>query len=330
MNSDKGRKLISSVKERGVKSALRERYPGAAQRYKRFIRPYIGPKHRFAKLDDWATTGHTLRGEYGAVAITVDAEGVWLHDNQGLQYLYLEGPQTMLGLKTGEEFEGAEIALLTSALPPGGVLIDVGANIGRLTIEAAIAVDGLRVLAVEPVEHTYTALAANITRNGLASRVIVRRLALSDHVGRGVMTSDLGSANHLVSDNQVPGHEQIEITTLDSLLAQQGLDRVDVIKCDVEGAELLVLMGATRTLDTFRPAILVEIEQRWATRYERNATELFDYLSARGYGYERIRGGKVEPHGSSVMEDLAVANNFWFTAHDPSERLRAGTMGPSV
>ncbi len=247
------------------------------------------------------------------MAVTVDAEGVWVHDSGGLQYSYVDGPQTMLGLKTGEEFERAEVALLTSSLPPGGVFIDVGANIGRLTMEAAVAVDGLRVLAVEPVKSTYAALAANITRNGLNSRVATLRLALGAHTGRGAITADLGSANHLVTGSPSAGQEHIEIATLDDLLTQHGLNRVDVIKCDVEGAELFVLEGAARTLEAFHPALLLEVEERWVTRYERSAIELFDFLLARGYSYERIRMDGVEPAGSSVIEDLSVTNNFWFT-----------------
>jgi FkbM family methyltransferase len=277
------------------------------------MRPYRGSRHGFAKLDDWVKRGQALRAECGTLAVTVDTEGVWLHDARGLEYAYVDGPQAMLGLKSGEEWEQAEIALMTSALPAGGVFIDVGANIGRITMEIATTVDHSRVLAIEPVQSTYAALAANITRNGLTWRVTTLRLALGARAGHGAITADLGSGNHLVVGSPALGQEPIDIATLDGLLEQEDLDRVDVIKCDVEGAELPVLEGATRTLEAFHPALLLEVEERWTTRYGRNATELFDFLLALGYKYKRIRAGAVEPPGSSTVEDLSVANNFWFT-----------------
>jgi FkbM family methyltransferase len=317
------RQLPAAIRVRGLKGVLGERFPRLAYRYKRLLRPLVGSRSRFAKLDAWASAGPTLQGESGFEAIKVDAGGVWLLTGDGLQYRYMAGPQTMLGLKTGEPFEPAEISLLKTGLPDDGVLVDIGANIGRLTMEVAITMPRLQVLAVEPVKDTYDALEANIRRNGLESRVATCRLALGAHAGSGVMTADRGSANHLVDGTPSAGQEEIEISTLDQLISQHPLDRVDVIKCDVEGAELLVLEGATDILERLRPALLLEIEERWISRYGRSATELFDFLLSRGYAYRRISMGRVEPAGSSVADDLLIANNFWFT---PAE----GTSTPQA
>ena len=60
-------------------------------------------------------------------------------------------------------------------------------------------------------------------------------------------------------------------------------ERVDAIKCDVEGAEYAVLRGSTSTLDRFHPMVLIEIDSRWAERYGNTASDVFTFLTERGY-----------------------------------------------
>ena len=84
--------------------------------------------------------------------------------------------------------------------------------------------------------------------------------------------------------------EPVEARTLDGLLS--GSDRLDAIKCDVEGAELAVLRGAAQTLERFHPLLLIEIEERHTRRYGHSAQEVFDLLSAHGYRHEPVGEGR--------------------------------------
>lgn len=146
-----------------------------------------------------------------------------------------------------------------AALGPGDHAIDVGAHLGDVTRQILQStVDG-RLLAVEPLPH----LAAGLRRT-LADSVIVEECALTDgepgeveflHVKNNPGYSGLRERDY----PEAPEFERLTVKTrrLDDLVEQHGIEP-KLIKIDVEGAELLVLRGAERTIKQFKPVILVE------------------------------------------------------------------------
>jgi hypothetical protein len=106
----------------------------------------------------------------------------------------------------------------------------------------------------------------------------------------------------------------VQQITVDSFVAHRKLARVDWIKCDVEGAELYVLLGAQATLRRFHPTLLLEIEERWTARYGYQASEVFD--AVRNLGYTKYHcfthDGQVLPGTWSIQDDLAKAHDFCF------------------
>lgn len=130
------------------------------------------------------------------------------------------------------------------------------------------------------------------------------------------MTTRLQGENFLVPNDAAAREAIVEVvpsTTLDQALAGE-VDRVDAIKCDVEGAELAVLKGATTTLERFKPTILLEVEERYANRYGHRAAEVFALLKACGFDYQRVIDGTLRQPSGSLDVDLADGHNFLFTA----------------
>jgi hypothetical protein len=76
-------------------------------------------------------------------------------------------------------------------------------------------------------------------------------------------------AGHSVTDRRGPRGEIIDLTTIDAIVEQLGLQRLDVIKMDIEGAETRALRGAAKTLNRFRPALAVATEHT-ADRLQNN------------------------------------------------------------
>jgi len=113
-------------------------------------------------------------------------------------------------------------------LQPGELFIDVGANVGTYALWAAHL--GCRVVAIEPDAETCRLLAENVALNP-GARIVVRRTALTDHIGSIRMTTGLDSMNHLGDGPEVPA------TTLDAVIGDQD---VAGVKIDVEGFEELV------------------------------------------------------------------------------------------
>ncbi len=143
---------------------------------------------------------------------------------------------------------------------------DVGANIGLYSLGLSTLSPKGRVFAFEPSPHAVEFLKTNLRRNR-ADNVNAFATALADHEGTvsfhdvpfftaGSFTAD--DEGWLQSDAVGSNLVRVPCTTLDAFVEDYGVDRVDVVKIDVEGAELAVLQGATRTLAAHRPTVVME------------------------------------------------------------------------
>jgi FkbM family methyltransferase len=172
-------------------------------------------------------------------------------------------------------------------LPAGAVVIDIGANLGEWTVPLARAVGSAgHVLAIEPAPRSATALEATLAANALR-HVEVLHCAVSDRDGTAefavpIVTSartDTGTARLGPAPS---GYEALRVAarSLDSLVAEHGLDRLDLIKIDVEGHESEVLEGAASTLERHRPVLVIETGHEG----ERSRPAIRDQLQGLGYG----------------------------------------------
>jgi FkbM family methyltransferase len=176
--------------------------------------------------------------------------------------------------------------------PPDGVALDIGARWGTYTslLARLVGPAGL-VHAFEP-NHEHSRALRVIAR---ASRnVRVHPFALSDEVGSSVLHIPmLGGrvADGLASLGRPAGAHrtvQVERRRLDDLR----FERIDFIKCDVEGHELAVFRGGEATLRRLQPTILVEIEQRHVgADFEATRT----YLEGLGYSGYAVSGDGLRP-----------------------------------
>lgn len=162
----------------------------------------------------------------------------------------------------------AAIGLLTK---PGDTVLDIGANFGLFTrfLSESVGNTG-RVYSFEPTGDMFGVLENNCAHLGL-SNTRAFRTALSDRTGSSEMVIPMwedGTLNHYEaslsgnSDITLAGKTvAVETTTLDDFCDHHGVDRVDFIKCDVEGHEIEVLEGARRTLLHHRPTLLIEVNE---------------------------------------------------------------------
>jgi FkbM family methyltransferase len=158
----------------------------------------------------------------------------------------------------------AETALLRAVLRPGATCVDVGANWGYFTLLAAHLVGpGGRVVALEPDPRVAARLRANVQANALG-HVAVRQLAASDGDGTARLSGydEDGSNWGLSSLASTVGPRSFDVDTrpLDDVLDDTAAGDVDLVKIDVEGAELHVLRGMRRGLAAGRyRAVLLEL-----------------------------------------------------------------------
>lgn len=170
----------------------------------------------------------------------------------------------------------AELAAVAAAvLPPDGVVLDVGANIGLSALALAPLLPQGRLLAVEPSPRSAAALRRSLALNGLEGRVTVAEMALGAAPGEAEFHDAGHSAGaHLLAPDTLGGatlpKRRVRVHTVDALAAEQGIDRLDFMKIDVEGFETEVLDGARATLARFRPLVFVEFNA-WTLQCNRNA-----------------------------------------------------------
>lgn len=202
-------------------------------------------------------------------------------------------------------WEPETTSFFLSWLRPGMTFVDAGAHVGHYTLLASdLVAAGGRVIAFEPHPVLGQVLRRNVERAGCAN-VTVSSLALGRADGPGDLVlhpRDNFGASSLRADSQT-GHlprAPVRVSTLDDFLERAGLPTVDVVKLDVEGAELDVIEGAHRTL-TANPGIVLVVEflRENARRFGRDVEDLearlrelgFLLLTLTPYGprrYERV------------------------------------------
>jgi len=156
------------------------------------------------------------------------------------------------------------------------VVIDAGAHIGLYSLEASRRAIYGKVIAVEPSPINYALLKINIKINNCRN-IIPVNIALGDTTGNVILmltkstigdfvkSSDYLSQLHRLKD--VIGIANVKIDTIDNLIRELKLERVDFIKIDVEGFELKVLKGATFTLKEMKPRLAVCCEHFYNEPY---------------------------------------------------------------
>lgn len=183
----------------------------------------------------------------------------------GLEVDVMLGNDHSLCLYVGGTFEPNEFAFLGQILKPGMTMLDVGANEGLYTLFGAHRVGATgRVVAFEPSSRERRKLQHNVARNRLGNVTVVptaigsREGTAALQIASGVHSGHNTLGALVYDDAPAVGVEHVPVERLDSVVDRLGLAGVDVIKIDVEGAEMHVLDGARRTLGIYRPLLLVE------------------------------------------------------------------------
>ena len=165
-------------------------------------------------------------------------------------------------------YETSKIATLRRCLPPGGTFVDIGGNKGDFALIAAQELAGRgRVVCVEPAPDNVRWIRKSVDRNGYRNVEVVEA-ALTDHEGDATLHLGPLSGWHSLAEAAVErsvGDITVPATTLDRLLADLAIERVDVLKIDVEGGEGEVLGGASQLLSADTPlTILFDLHPRYA------------------------------------------------------------------
>ncbi|GIW05600.1 MAG: hypothetical protein KatS3mg060_0405 [Dehalococcoidia bacterium] len=226
--------------------------------------------------------------------------------SDGLWILYTKGDSLVEQLSAGGRHEPETVRTMVSALPPGGVAVDVGSNIGLIAMAVARSCPSSVVHCFEPSPQPYEYCVRSVQRNGLSDRVVVNNCALYESRGRlpFVLHEQHRSVGNGLRDTGRGGRivdvVEVETITLDEYADEKGLERIDVVKVDAEGAELAILRGSERVINELRPVIIFEAHPTNAAAYGVDTGELFAVLSRSGYRIFTLGGAEVREAATLV------------------------------
>ena len=190
------------------------------------------------------------------------------------------------------------------------VVLDIGAHIGYYTLLGAVRIGNSgHIHAFEPVSKIFERLSRNISINKITN-VTLNRIAVSDKCGKtSIFVADnkntgMSSLFRMLNFSGVI--EEVDSITIDKYLEQKAIDKVHLVKIDVEGNELAVLKGMTHMLSVHNPpCLLVEVSDKNLRMANTSSYELFAYLKNYGFSPYKISESGVEPV-SKVFEDSLV------------------------
>lgn len=163
-------------------------------------------------------------------------------------------------------------------LKEGQIVIDAGAHIGIYTVRVSKQVGKAgRVVAVEPHPTNFKCLESNLKLNK-CTNVIPVKAALASSCGEINLSIDACSVGHSATLARSNEGIPVRATTLDQLIKDCKLPRVDLLKANVEGAMMDVLKGAAETLADYKPKIVTTVNH-----YPTEREEVANFLSNRGF-----------------------------------------------
>jgi FkbM family methyltransferase len=199
-------------------------------------------------------------------------------------------------------FEAGEIGALRAYVSPGSLVVDVGANVGFFTLRFAqwVGSDGC-VIAIEPEVRNFDELNRRLKSAGVESDVETYQ-AVADHADGDVclVINKDHPGDHKIGDEGIA----VSALAVDGLVMDQRLS-VSLIKIDVQGAEMRVLLGAERCLMRYRPALFIEVDAGALARFGTSPAEIFGFLSNFDYVPHRLL-----KTGAEVLDEAAVDDLF--------------------
>lgn len=218
----------------------------------------------------------------------------------------------------GKKFE-PEVSVLDKFVKSGSACFDIGAAYGRYAFAMSrLAGSSGHIYCFEPGDYSHKVLTSIVKFHRLKNVTLVKK-GVSDKKGfsqlsipikkkgkLGISMAHLGPGKN---SNQLG--QQIEITTIDNYCSEAGLKRLDFIKCDVEGAELLVFKGGEKTISAYKPTVFCEVDKDFLKRFNFTPGQVYDFFKEKGY-----KAYVFEKNELKEISRMEANNNYIFRPKD--------------
>jgi FkbM family methyltransferase len=166
------------------------------------------------------------------------------------------------------------------------VIVDIGANIGGFAVYAAQSCQDAQIYCYEPEQRNFDLLKRNIAINRLEGRVSAFNCAVASSRGQRRLAVGESPLNSFHTLPEGASRQAVKCTTMRNILEDHGLEAIDVLKMNCEGAEYEILEGCSES--DFERIASIRLEYHILDSPGRNGKSLSRLLEARGYKIERF------------------------------------------
>ena len=206
-----------------------------------------------------------------------------------------------------------ETKLLMDIVQDYDVVLDIGANLGWYTLNWLKKTKDITVFSFEPIPEIFDNFIKNLILNGqqIKNAYNIGLANVNDELELFFDTERCG-ASSIVNLRETDNTIKVKCTVkrLDDVFNSLDVNRLDFIKCDVEGAEKLVFEGGLETIKKYKPIIYAEMLRKWSKSFGYHPDDIINLLADIGYHCYRYFNNKMEKI-DSVTPQMETTNFFF-------------------
>ena len=266
---------------------------------------------------------HELLKNSDVESIQINSESLIINLHNGVRFYWdpeeVRGSANVLVNDGGNESGYSDIIFAAATNKKN--IFDIGANVGYYAVQFArkLAEQGGHVHAFEPMRQTYERLCANVALNNVTQFISINNTGLSN--AKGIVefyqpdySGSVASSMKNLHPDECTQISQVEVETLDEYCNRNNIRSIDVMKIDVEGAEMLVVQGGGQIIRESRPILFMELLRKWSKPFGYHPNDLLKILYGYGYKCWTQDNGSIVPF--EWMIDSTVQTNFILVQED--------------
>lgn len=233
-------------------------------------------------------------------------------------------PATLLSFEKGYEPEELSIVnILCSYINDNAVFFDVGANLGWYTLNILKQYPNIKSYAFEPIKETYFKMQKNIKINQITNCNLYN-FGLWDNNQQTSFFYDIeaSGASSIVDIRERNSTVKVcgEVRRMDDFIVEENINRLDFIKCDVEGAELFVFKGGIESIQKYKPIIFSEMLRKWSQKFNYHPNDIIHLLEETDYHcYILAENNKLKRFG--YVDEETIETNYFFLHPQKHQRI---------
>ncbi len=254
----------------------------------------------------------------------IDGDLIMTFRDSGVKFICTRNDKRLAPFDTLNfgRYEAEELQMQKNLIDAGFNILDIGGNYGWYAIHMAKSFPESTIYSFEPIPNTYNHLLKNLSLNEVKN-VLAQPFGLSDSEGSFVFYYDpslsVNASLKNLTDKETVEGVNCKVSTLDIWSADK--KKIDFIKCDVEGAELLVFKGAIETIKRDKPIVFSEMLRKWTSKFNYHPNDIINHFKSLDYQAFSLDGEHLKPF-DLVTEETTETNYFFLHQEAHQDKIK--------